>query len=65
MEGNGRTQREFWREWTADRGVTLDWQQASTAENHHAARRSMLGDLRPLRELLHKVVRLDHPPTGG
>jgi cell filamentation protein len=60
MEGNGRTQREFWREYSAERGVVMDWQQATTAENHHAARRSMLGDLRPLRALLAKVVKGGH-----
>ncbi|WP_186321901.1 Fic/DOC family protein [Curtobacterium pusillum] len=56
MEGNGRTQREFWREYAEEHGVVLDWRNAPTAENHHAARRSMLGDLRPLRELFEKVI---------
>ncbi|WP_181437819.1 MULTISPECIES: Fic family protein [unclassified Curtobacterium] len=56
MEGNGRTQREFWREYAAERGVVLDWRRVTTNENHHAARRSMLGDLQPLRELLTKVI---------
>lgn len=56
MEGNGRTQREFWREYAEEHGIVLDWRNATTTENHHAARRSMLGDLHPLRELLEKVI---------
>ncbi|TDN43394.1 cell filamentation protein [Curtobacterium flaccumfaciens] len=63
MEGNGRTQREFWRQYAAAHGMVLDWQQATTAENHHSARRSMLGDLRPLRELLEKVIQPDQRPA--
>jgi cell filamentation protein len=56
MEGNGRTQREFWRQFAGEHGVELDWRNATTVENHHAARRSMLGDLRPLRALIEKVM---------
>ncbi|NQW88738.1 Fic family protein [Curtobacterium sp. VKM Ac-2861] len=59
MEGNGRTQREFWRQYAAEHDVTLDWQQATKSENHSAARRSMLGDLGPLRDLLAKVIASD------
>lgn len=57
MEGNGRTQREFWREYAEEYGIVLDWRSATTTENHHAARRSMMGDLRPLRDLFRKVMR--------
>ncbi|WIB78810.1 Fic family protein [Curtobacterium sp. MCPF17_002] len=64
MEGNGRTQREFWREYAAQYGISLDWQKATTAENHDAARRSMLGNLRPLRALLAKVIESDDPPVS-
>ncbi|MDR6572514.1 cell filamentation protein [Curtobacterium sp. 320] len=56
MEGNGRTQREFWRQFAEEYGIVLDWRNATTAENHHAARRSMLGDLGPLRTLIAKVI---------
>lgn len=56
MEGNGRTQREFWRQFSEEHGIVLDWRNATTAENHDAARRSMLGDLGPLRSLIAKVI---------
>ena len=60
LDGNGRTQREFWRQYGADRGVTIDWTPI-TANGHQAAARAAAdGDLGPLRKIFASVAK--HEP---
>ncbi|MGP6191608.1 MAG: Fic/DOC family protein [Vulcanimicrobiaceae bacterium] len=55
-EGNGRTQREFFRELAARAGLHLDWSRTSPKEMVHASIAGMVGDARPLRALISRVA---------
>lgn len=55
-EGNGRSQRAFFRQLAADAGWRLDWSQLDTRRNAAASAASMSGDLEPLATLLDQLV---------
>jgi cell filamentation protein len=51
-EGNGRTQRAFFRQLAGDAGWSLRWSKATTEENAAASEASLMGDNGPLEALL-------------
>ncbi len=51
-EGNGRTQRAFFRQLARDAGWSLRWSKATAEENAAASEASLMGDNRPLEALL-------------
>ena len=55
-DGNGRTQRAFFRQLLRDAGWSLRWSQVTADENTQASRASLNGDLRPLESLLRRVI---------
>ncbi|RJO79974.1 cell filamentation protein Fic [Nocardia panacis] len=56
-EGNGRTQRAFFRQLAAEAGWRLDWSALDATRNTHASMASLRGDNQPLRDLLRSLVR--------
>ncbi len=60
-EGNGRTQREFFRELAARAGFHLDWSQTDSKEIVRASIASMIGDTKPLAA----VIRRASAPLSG
>jgi cell filamentation protein len=56
-EGNGRTQREFFRQLALRRGYVLQWDLATPDEMLHASKRSFHGDHAPMTALLTQVLR--------
>jgi cell filamentation protein len=55
-EGNGRTQRAFFEQLTADAGYTLTWQHLDAARNVMASDAIMRGDPGPMREMLDELI---------
>lgn len=55
-EGNGRTQRAFFRQLAKEAGWSLNWSTLNQADNVQASAASLRGDNRLLRELLDSVV---------
>ncbi|WP_322751179.1 MULTISPECIES: Fic/DOC family protein [unclassified Frankia] len=55
-EGNGRTQRAFFRQLSRDAGWPIDWSALDRDENIRASTASLRGDNGPLRELLDSAV---------
>jgi cell filamentation protein len=60
-EGNGRTQRAFFRQLARDAGWSLRWVNVSVAENGAASEASLMGDNGPLEALLDRAV--EHRPS--
>ncbi len=54
-EGNGRTQREFFRELAAHAGFNLDWSRTDAGEVVRASIASMVGDAKPLALILRRA----------
>jgi cell filamentation protein len=59
-EGNGRTQRAFFRQLARDAGWSLRWVNVSADENAAASEASLMGDNGPLEALLDRAV--ERPP---
>lgn len=55
-EGNGRSQRAFFRQLAADAGWRLDWSQLDAHRNIAASAASMSGDLEPLTTMLDQLI---------
>lgn len=55
-EGNGRTQRAFFRQLARDAGWSLRWVKVSAEENAAASEASLMGDNGPLEALLGRAV---------
>jgi len=55
-EGNGRTQRAFFRQLARDAGWSLRWVKVSAEENAAASEASLMGDNGPLEALLDSAV---------
>ncbi|MGW3282113.1 Fic/DOC family protein [Nocardia rhamnosiphila] len=55
-EGNGRAQRAFFGQLARQAGYPIDWSLLNQIENSTASRSSLLGDHRPLRDLLDRLV---------
>ena len=55
-EGNGRTQRAFFRQLAHDAGWSLHWSRIEPQENNTASEASLLGNQRPLELLIAKLV---------
>lgn len=55
-EGNGRTQRAFFRQLSREAGWLLDWSGLDADENDAASMASLRGDTGPLRQLLDGLV---------
>ncbi len=55
-EGNGRTQRAFFRQLARDAGWSLRWANVSAEENAAASEASLMGDNGPLEALLDRAV---------
>jgi cell filamentation protein len=55
-EGNGRTQRAFFRQLSAEAGWPIDWSALDPEKNVEASRASLRGDNRPLHRLLTALV---------
>jgi cell filamentation protein len=55
-EGNGRTQRAFFRQLAASAGYRLDWAMVARDENNEASYRSLVGDGAPLRTLIGRIT---------
>jgi cell filamentation protein len=55
-EGNGRTQRAFFRQLSYEAGWHIDWSNLDPQENDRASMASLRGDNGPLREFLEAVV---------
>jgi cell filamentation protein len=55
-EGNGRSQRAFFRQLTREAGYTLTWQHLDSARNIEASAASLRGDPEPLRKMLDGLV---------
>jgi cell filamentation protein len=60
-EGNGRTQRAFFRQLSRQAGWRLDWSTLDRRINDRASAASLHGDSQPLRDLLSDVV--GHKPS--
>lgn len=56
-EGNGRTQREFFRLLALRRGYALQWNLATRDEMLHASQRSFRGDYAAMTALLNQAIR--------
>lgn len=56
-EGNGRAQRAFFRHLAAEAGWRLAWSVITAERNDTACRRSLSGDMDPLRGLLDDITR--------
>ena len=59
-EGNGRTQRAFFEQLTADAGYTLNWQLLDAERNVMASDAVMRGNPAPMRTMLDELI-ADHP----
>lgn len=55
-EGNGRTQRAFFRQLSREAGWRLDWSNLDPKNDEDASVASLRGDNRPLHELLDALV---------
>jgi cell filamentation protein len=55
-EGNGRTQRAFFRQLGREAGWSIDWSNLDPTENVEAAQASLRGDNGPLLRLLNSLV---------
>ena len=55
-DGNGRAQREFFRELAARAGFHLDWSRTSAKDMVRASIAGMIGDTKPLRQILSRVI---------
>ncbi len=55
-EGNGRAQREFFRELAARAGFHLDWSRTNAKDIVQASIAGMVGDMKPLRRVLSRVT---------
>ncbi len=55
-EGNGRTQRAFFRQLSREAGWPIDWSGLHAEANESASMASLRGDNRPLRRLLDTIV---------
>lgn len=55
-DGNGRTQRAFFRQLLRDAGWSLRWSEATAEETTLAGESSLTGDNGPLEELLHRAI---------
>ncbi len=55
-EGNGRTQRAFFRQLARDAGWSLRWSRLTAEENAAASEASLMGDSGPLESLLDRAV---------
>lgn len=55
-EGNGRAQRAFFRHLAAEAGWRLDWSLVDPERNDTVSRRSLSGDVAPLRRLLDDIT---------
>lgn len=60
-EGNGRTQRAFFRQLSRTAGWRLDWSALTPTANEAASKSSLRGDNQPLRNLLAALVSADRP----
>lgn len=56
-DGNGRAQRAFFAQLTADAGYRLDWQLVDPQRNTDASLAAMQGDETPMRSLLDAITR--------
>jgi len=55
-EGNGRTQRAFFRQLSREAGWPIDWADLDPVSNTHASQASLRGDNGPLRALLDSLL---------
>jgi cell filamentation protein len=55
-DGNGRTQRAFFRQLLCDAGWSLRWSEVTPEENAHASEASLNGDNGPLEALLRRAI---------
>ncbi|MCP2323693.1 cell filamentation protein [Hamadaea flava] len=55
-EGNGRTQRAFFRQLSRDAGWLIDWSRLDPQENIEASRAALRGNNEPLRRLLDELM---------
>jgi cell filamentation protein len=55
-EGNGRTQRSFFRQLAREAGWSLRWSTTTADENTAASEASLRGDHAPLEALLHRAI---------
>jgi cell filamentation protein len=55
-EGNGRTQRAFFKQLARDAGFTLNWQHLDAARNIDVSAAIMRGDAEPMRKMLDTLV---------
>lgn len=59
-EGNGRTQRAFFKQLAHDAGWSLGWSATTADENASASEASLMGDQKPLERLLRKTIEPIH-----
>ncbi|MFE9574878.1 Fic/DOC family protein [Nocardia sp. NPDC006044] len=55
-EGNGRTQRAFFRQLALEAGWLIDWSRLEPDENVHASMSALRGDLRPMSALFRSLI---------
>ncbi len=63
-EGNGRAQREFFRELAARAGLRLDWSRTSSKEMVEASIAGMIGDLDPFQSILSRAASSEEISDG-
>ncbi|MGW8431627.1 Fic/DOC family protein [Curtobacterium citreum] len=63
LDGNGRTQREFWRHFASQHGYLVDWSSITPEQHQHASRRAYFGDHRPLEDVFQATLRAAPPQS--